>query len=181
MDQQDGEMTEGHSTVEMTRASRLSAGEYARAERFLPHNARWLVPGGPVEPHWTGAGGAFWYRTVTGQGHQFVYVTESGEREPAFDHARLASALSAHTGVACESQRLPFAEIEIQEPSRRIRFQTDDRAWTFDPATGDLAEDASGGAHRSDGSRSPDGRLTLRVEQHNLVLRDGDSGAIPAH
>lgn len=73
----------------------LSAEEYARAEQFLAPNIRGLVLNGAVRPNWR-AEDRFWYRNAIAEGHEFV-VVDAAERTRgrAFDHERLAAALSA--------------------------------------------------------------------------------------
>ena len=53
----------------------------------------------------------FWYRKTVKGGNEFVVVdAPTGDKRAAFDHARLATALGAATGVAYTSVTLPFSE-----------------------------------------------------------------------
>lgn len=74
-----------------------------------------------VEPHWNAGGTQFWYRVETGPDkHEFVLVdADRGKRRPAFDHARLAEALSTQLGRTITAEQLPISE---------LRFETDDAA-----------------------------------------------------
>ena len=48
-----------------------------------------------VKPNWLPGNTRFWYRVQVAQQHEFVLVdATAGKRAPAFDHARLADALS---------------------------------------------------------------------------------------
>src|ERR1700730_2132096 len=72
----------------------FTAEDYARAERFMSYNVTPLVfratqriNGLPSD--------RFWYRVTTPEGSEFVMVeAEKGTRAPAFDHSKLAAALS---------------------------------------------------------------------------------------
>src|SRR3954471_14101670 len=73
----------------------LTSADYARAEKFMSYNTTPLVYRAPVRPNWL-AGDRFWYRVTTPAGSEFVLVDPAkGRRAPAFNHAKLAAALSA--------------------------------------------------------------------------------------
>ncbi|HMA38864.1 MAG TPA: hypothetical protein VKP10_02240, partial [Gemmatimonadales bacterium] len=72
----------------------LTADDYARAERFLGYNTNPLVAGATVRPGWLAAD-RFWYLNTTADGVEYVLVDPARRtRAPAFDHARIAAALS---------------------------------------------------------------------------------------
>jgi dipeptidyl-peptidase-4 len=72
--------------------------DYARAEQFLPWNATKRIFNAEVKPNWLGETDRFWYRRTARDGASFVLVDPaSGESRPAFDHVRLAAALSTAT------------------------------------------------------------------------------------
>src|SRR5688572_17104026 len=62
-----------------------------------------------VEPHWFANDAKFWYRNLLKNGtREFVLVdAEKGKRGPAFDHAKLATALSKAANEKYETDRLP--------------------------------------------------------------------------
>src|SRR5256885_16522815 len=69
--------------------------DYQRAERFLPGNVRHLAYVADVSPHWIEKTNRFWYRRVGQKDTAFILVdAEKNTSSPAFDHERLASALS---------------------------------------------------------------------------------------
>src|SRR2546422_5679736 len=76
----------------------LTADDYARAERALGPATGRLVSGIPGRPIWLPDGRAA-YRVSTPTGGQFVMVDPRRRtRAAAFDHARLAEAVSAAVG-----------------------------------------------------------------------------------
>jgi hypothetical protein len=108
-------------------------GRYERAVRLMGSNARQLVSGDQVRPTWL-TGDRFWYRNNTGSGSAFMLVNgTSGAKRPAFDHVRLAAALSIAADTAYVAEKLPFETFEFEEGERAIRFRTDTlRSWSCD-------------------------------------------------
>ncbi|SVC67547.1 uncharacterized protein METZ01_LOCUS320401, partial [marine metagenome] len=81
------------STMTYTQES-VTLADYQRAERFLSTNMRSLVSHANVSPNWLDDG-RMWYRNTTADGAEFIIVDPKAKtREHAFDHERLASALS---------------------------------------------------------------------------------------
>src|SRR5690348_16402963 len=72
-----------------------TAADYERAAR-LPQLTRDKVFKARVEPHWFDGNNKFWYRNdLAGDKREFVLVDAAkGQRQAAFDHERLAAALS---------------------------------------------------------------------------------------
>ncbi len=102
----------------------VTASEYARAEQFLFWNAEKLTSGATVAPRWVDAD-RFWYRNQVFGGHEFIMVDATARtRAPAFDHDRLAAALSEASDESHEATDLPFDEFEFND-SGGIRFWTD--------------------------------------------------------
>ncbi len=99
--------------VSLTAASGLWAqgtlGDYQRAQG-LQAKARGLVVNSPGAVTWIGNSGHFWYpRTVKG-GTEFILAdASSGSKKPAFDHDKLAAAISTATGRKYTGLTLPFA------------------------------------------------------------------------
>ena len=99
---------------------------YTRAERLLPGNAPKLTSDLLIKPRWIGESDRFWYRWKSLNGSEFVLVDPlKGERQPAFDHNRLAAALSQAAGTAVNAGQLPFSEIEFTNNGQSIVFDID--------------------------------------------------------
>jgi hypothetical protein len=83
--------------------------DYQRAQE-LQAKARGLVVGMPGAIAWIGESDHFWYpRSVKG-GTEFVIVDAvAGVKKTAFDHDKLAAAISAVTGHQYTAFALPFA------------------------------------------------------------------------
>ncbi len=106
-----------------------TAADYARAAG-LDAATRNKVFRARVDPIWAEDGASFWYRVATGpRSHAFVFVdARRGERRPAFDHERLATALGDALEEELRADRLPleelaFAEGEVAFDARGQRFR----------------------------------------------------------
>jgi hypothetical protein len=78
-----------------------------------------------ITPHWFDGDARFWYRNdLPGGAREFVLVEcGTGTRAPAFDHARLAAAISNVAGKMYAADHLPFGEIEFTRGVRAVRFR----------------------------------------------------------
>jgi dipeptidyl aminopeptidase/acylaminoacyl peptidase len=149
--------------------------DYERAARFLGRNARSLVTGDVVRPAWL-EGDRFWYRNTTANGWEFV-ITDATERmrRPAFDHARLASALSMAADTPFVANKLPFDVFEWLDATRLRITRDTAQAWMCDIAryvcTADSPE-----RKPVDEVRSPDGRWAAYERDENLWVRSIATG-----
>src|SRR5687768_15205268 len=110
----------------MTRqaAGQGTRADYERAEQFLGHNSRLLVAGEMVRPVWLPGSDRFWYRNNTGAGSAFIAVDPAARsKKPAFDHARLAAALSIANDTAYDAHKLPFQTFEFVQNTSGIRVE----------------------------------------------------------
>src|SRR5437588_10755084 len=103
----------GLSTVAQAQGT---AADYERAKdlRQLTQNKVFKTQ---VKPHWFASNARFWYRNdLAGGEREFVLVdAETGTRQTAFDHGRLATALGKAIGREVTSNRLPIDELEFIE------------------------------------------------------------------
>src|SRR5262245_50112780 len=90
----------------------VTADDYARAEKFMGYNTNPLVLHVANRPVWL-SDDRFWYRVSTENGNEFILVDPiRGTRTAAFDHAKLAAALSAAAGTKYEAYSLPFTQFD---------------------------------------------------------------------
>ncbi len=143
------------------------------------------VPG-PVS--WIEKTPRFWFRNSAKDGNEFVvYDAESLARRAAFNHEKIASALSTAAGRAFKPFRLPFNSITFVDSERAIEFNFDGSGWRCDvegnscrklpPRSGfggfgqppPPCEAASAG----DAARkSPDGKWEAVIENFNVAVRE---------
>ncbi len=91
----------------------FTAADYGRAEKMMGYNTTPLVLRSGVRPTWL-PDERFWYRITNAEGSEFVLVDPArGAREPAFDHMKLAAALSKAANGTYDGRRLPFQTINF--------------------------------------------------------------------
>jgi len=98
-----------------------------------------------VQPHWFAGATRFWYRNdLAGGTRQFVLVDAvQGTRQPAFDHARLAAALSEAAGKKIEADRLPVERLEFSQREPVVVLRGEGKAWKCDLRSYALAPEKS--------------------------------------
>jgi dipeptidyl-peptidase-4 len=164
----------------------LTASDYARAEKWMGYNTNLLVFRSGVRPAWQ-ADDRFWYRITTAEGSEFLMVDAAkGTRAPAFDHVKLAAALSAAAGATYDAHRLPFTDFEMSADGQTITVSVQRRRWKCDlvanNCTADSAAPASGqrGAAGRGGPAidipSPDKKRAAFIRDFNLWVRDVATG-----
>jgi dipeptidyl-peptidase 4 len=162
-------------SAQETGPATLTHADYRRAEAFLSWNVGTLTHRTSVSPNWLDDE-RFWYRLQVPGGHEFIRVNAgAGTRERAFDHARLASALSMATGEAYEALRLPFTSFEEVEAGRAIEVQAGRRLWRCDLADYRCEERTRPEAGPA-GIASPDGRLVAFRRDDDLWVFNRDTG-----
>ena len=172
----------------------VAPADYDRA-LGLQEKYRGLVLHLPDEVEWIEGTDRFVYRRTVAGGHEFILVdAEKQTRQPAFDHARLAAALTKELGEPVKPETLPFSHFHLQDNGAALEFVRDrgKERWRCDLAAytcakqpaepGPLVADDDGGYDSTppavNGSAhalaSPDGNWLAFVENYNVVLR-------PAH
>src|SRR5450631_568091 len=148
--------------------------DYENAEQFLPANVRHLVSIADVSPHWIGKTNRFWYRKVDTKGSSFILVDPEGNTvSRAFDHDKLAIALTRLTKRQYSADDLPFHDIEFVDDAKAIRFEAETVNWTCALSDYDCKESPS---DPHDESLSPDKLWAAFVKDHNLYLRNVSTG-----
>ena len=147
-----------------------------------------------IEAHWFGDNSRFWYRNalVSGRREFILADTAKGVRVLAFDHARLATALSLVSGHTYNGERLPFDGIEFSEDAHTVRFTTDGVAWSCDLATyvctrapADVPAVAAAEEKKKQGEvngppepgASPNGRWAASIRDHDLWVSARPGGS----
>jgi len=144
-----------------------------------------LVFGTGVRPNWV-AGGRFWYRIAVPGGNEFVMVDpEKRTRARAFDHIRLAEALSEATGTPYRELDLPFTTFDLSQDEGSIVVDVGAGALACDlrsyrclpsPQTERGRGEPSPGRGGSREVLSPDGSKAAFIRDYNLWLRNTATG-----
>ena len=85
-------------------------------------------------PHWLADSPRFWYRNDLSDGaREFILVdAEKNTQGPAFDHAKLAAALSDAADKKYEPTKLPLESLEFAEDLSAVQFIVDGDRWSCD-------------------------------------------------
>jgi len=151
--------------------------DYQRAQRFLPGNLRHLVYIAEVNPHWIEKTNRFFYHKASPSGSEFILVDpERNTSGPAFDHARLAGALSHAAKQDYSASDLRFSDFEFVDGGKAIRFSIDKTQWKCLLDSYECETDPP--KERPNETISPDKRWAAFVKEYNLYLRDVSTGTV---
>jgi dipeptidyl aminopeptidase/acylaminoacyl peptidase len=127
-------------------------------------------------------------KTIAGGGHQFFLAdARTGERSIAFDHVRLAAALTTATHGEVKPNELPLRDAHLVEHRSRLRFRIGYTEWSCDLKAYHCAKaedserddedpNAWQSARNSDrhNVESPDKQWRAFVLNYNLVVKSAD-------
>jgi len=152
----------------------FTADDYKRAEKFMAYNTRPLVFH-EVRGKWV-TEDRYLFRDSGPDGSEFVlFDAVHGTRQPAFDHAKLAAALSAAAGTAYDAAHLPFMTFEFSADGKSISFRAKAQKWMCDLQGSKCTAEpkpAKGVAERPEEELSPDGKSAAFIRDYNLWLRE---------
>ena len=162
---------------------RLTTADYAQAEKFMNYNVAPLVLHTMARPNWL-PDERFWYRTTTANGSEFVLFDPAKKTgQPAFDHAKLAAALSTAAGRPADAAHLPFVDFEFAADGRAIvvlvrgqRLRCDLEAYRCSAEGGVQEKPDSQRALRALEVLSPDKKYGAFIRDFNLWVRDVATG-----
>jgi dipeptidyl-peptidase 4 len=153
----------------------VTAADYQHAEKFLTYNTSPLVFH-RVRPTWLPDGDHFWYRDSGPDAVQFIlFDAAHGTHQPAFDHAKLAAALSAAAGKTYEPAHLPFMTFDFSADQQSISFTLRGQNWKCDLQAYTCASEpkpAEAASAPSPEVKSPDGKSAVFIRDWNLWVRD---------
>jgi dipeptidyl aminopeptidase/acylaminoacyl peptidase len=170
------------SSVARQQTVQMSEQVYRRAERFLPAHTAALVGRARVMANWL-PGDKFWYRVTSGANSEFILVDPAKKiRVAAFDHARLAAALSAATGNSYTGSALPFQTLRFAEDGASIFFSAAQKSWKYNLKTNGLSvsdlqvSNVDRRRGRPGSAISPDGTKSAFIRNNNLWIREVNGG-----
>ncbi len=150
---------------------------YARAEQMLPWNRDRVLFNADLEPVWIPGSELLWYQSASEQGWRFLVADPASRaKRPAFDHARMAAALSRAIGAPVDSARLPISGLEFRTGAGampRVTFMG--KGWDCDLARPVCAE-VPGTRRMPDRAYSPDGRFAVTSKGPNLWVEETATG-----
>jgi len=143
---------------------------------------------------WIGKTHRLWYRRTLKGGAEFVvFDADTKQKRAAFDHARLAAALSTSTGKTYTATTLPFNSITFSDDEKILDVNADDAAWKCTLSDYVCRRDDSEAARGARNPfaprrpqdarprRSPDGKWEAIVDNYNIAIRAEGSHAAATH
>jgi dipeptidyl aminopeptidase/acylaminoacyl peptidase len=146
---------------------------------------------GPVT--WIENSNRFWYRKSVAGGNEFVLAdATSRQKQPAFDHEKLAAALSAQTRNRYTALTLPFTTFSFADNQQAIQVAIDNSQWRCtltDYSCRRVEGTPAGGGRGARGGgapggalpqvrRSPDGKWEALIQNYNVAVRAAGSQAL---
>ena len=178
----------GLALVPSVTTAQVTRADYDRAQA-LSSTFEALAVNVPDTPTWIGTTHRFYYRRLRPDGYEFVTVdADIRQKQPSFDHARLADALSKAANRTYVASRLPFQGFTFNEALSAIDLTIDGARWTCVladyscrtpelPRPGDIRRGITGPV-RGDLSTvtprprlSPDGQWMAFIDNYNVAIR----------
>lgn len=167
-------------------SARETLEDYRRADR-LKEEVEKRVVNSFVWPTWIGKTSKFWYlNRIQGNEKYMLYNASRKQKSPAFNHKKLAEALSKETGEKIDPQKLPFDRhrIEFKNGGKKIHFSARGFQWSYNPVSNvlkkleksekwqyDWRERWIQESLSKDPVPSPDKKWEAFVRNHNLFIR----------
>jgi dipeptidyl aminopeptidase/acylaminoacyl peptidase len=149
-----------------------TAADYERANG-LRAKYEGLVANVPGNVTWIENTHRFWYRKIARGGVEFVMVDADTQRKtPAFDHARLAAALSKATGKSYSATTLPFTNLTIADDEKTLDGTFDGASWSC--TLTDYVCSPAEPRRRTENTRprvSPDKKWEAVINNFNIAVR----------
>ncbi|WP_299006036.1 DPP IV N-terminal domain-containing protein [uncultured Caulobacter sp.] len=155
----------------------MSNPSWAERQAFAQSvlHAERCVANGAIFPIWLDDT-RFWCQRQGETGVEYVVVeAASGARRTLVTRAALAAALSQHLNAPVEAETLIISGPDFDLEKGRLTFQAFGEAYALSLDSGELTQ-TDKTADR-DWLASPDGRTALILRDHNLWLRDLETGA----
>lgn len=162
----------------------------------LDSTVRKVAVNNEILPNWNAGGHSFWYkRNLDGRNWEFIYADVTlGVRKPAFDHVRLAEALTRFSGKVQDATKLKPDELFFRNAGAALTLKFNGKWLELSLRDYSLKETKDTGfvkynprkplqrkRSRWEGVRSvmlsPDGKKMLGLKGGNLFVRDIESKA----
>jgi len=160
------------------------------------------------ERQWIRETNRFWYRRSVKGGHEFVLVdADAKTKQPAFDHTRMAEAISSSTRGKYTAITLPFSTFTFMDGDKSIEFAVSPpnaaaapgpramwrcsvESYTCQQAAPTGRGGRGGGnglagpvrapfdINGADAKKSPDGKLEALVNNYNIAVREPGTRAL---
>ncbi|NGP89412.1 prolyl oligopeptidase family serine peptidase [Aliifodinibius halophilus] len=154
--------------------STVTGEDYKRAEQFLRQHTSDKVYNRVVGQNWS-SGNVLIYNTRTPDGKVYYKANpQTGEKEKAFDHKRLAKSLAEETNQEMEPGKLPLRSVSLTDGGNKLRYHFMGKRYETDFSdykTTKLAQ-----KKKRNEVLSPDGKKAAYIKDYNLWVRDTETG-----
>lgn len=149
-----------------------TAEDYQRAEQFLPWRMKANLHNDDIQHSWIGDSRTLWYKRSFEGGHEFILADPARRTKTrAFDHDRMARALTRALGRRVRADQLPIDDLVYERGHAVPAVVVENRAWACDlrrrSCRGRDVPDPA-----AEASLATRGQRALFVKSHNLWLRD---------
>jgi dipeptidyl aminopeptidase/acylaminoacyl peptidase len=155
-----------------TASAQGTAADYERANA-LRAKYEALVNNVPGTMTWIDNTHRFWYRKISRGAVEFVVVdADTQQKTPAFDHARLALALSKATGKTYTATSLPFTTLTFTDDEKSLEGAFDGTSWSC--TLSDYVCSAAEPRRRAESTKprvSPDKKWEAMINNFNIAVR----------
>jgi len=150
---------------------------YQKAEQFLPINISKLVLNASLRPVEVEETNDFWYRLQTDSGERYFYFDgEKMKVAEAFDHPKLASAISEKTGKPIHPDSLNLRSLKFLNNQNSIEFDIDTFLLQINLKDYLVIEKKKEKQLPKNQSESPDKKWIISVKDYNLFLKNTETG-----
>ncbi len=167
-------------------ARQVTTAEYAQAEKFMSYNVNPLVYHGVDRPAWL-PDGRFWYRDTGPDGATYLLVDPAkGIKVPAFDHVKLAAALTAASAGkrSFDPHHLAIADLALEDGDKTVivRAGAEKMRCDLSGSTGKCTVEQAGpkpvaaSRGRASAELSPDKKKQAFIRDYNLWVLDIATG-----
>ena len=156
------------------------AARYKRAEIYTPWNLPKHIHNNDLQHRWIAGSDRLWYKRSFDGGHEFMVADPAAKsKRPAFDHQRMALALTRALGRTVRSDQLPIDALHYESARSAPAVVVAGKVWACDldrlSCSGRTVPPPDPAA-----SSAPGGRHAVFVKDHDLWSRDMASGQVRA-
>jgi dipeptidyl aminopeptidase/acylaminoacyl peptidase len=155
--------------------------DYAQAEKFMSYNVNPLVLHAVRDPQWL-PDSRVWYRDTGPKGITYILIDPiKNTKHPAFDQAKLASALQPFSKQPLDAYHLRIAGFALADNDQTVNLEFHGQELTCDLSAAGVCKAAPVTTPEPHGNhepmiQSPDGTKAAFIRNWNLWLRDLPTG-----
>ena len=149
---------------------------YERAEQMLSWNLADKVVRDRVSPNWV-SDSVFWYEVQTRRGTEYMRVdAEEVIKRAAFDHEKLAGELHRVSGQNVDPWSMGIRSVSFAEDFSKVAFMFGGDSYRCDLDSYSCSTENAENNSVPMSVTSPDGKFAAYTKDHNLWVRDIETG-----